>query len=182
MTAKSDTQSQTPQGTRTHTAHETIVILDFGSQFTQLIARRVRAAKVFSVILPGDVDVERVRALRPRGIVLSGGPASVYGDNAPQLDAGVLALDVPVLGVCYGLQLLTRMLGGQVQKSREHEYGKAVLQRTATSPCRAGTPRSSSRLAIASGSSACRCRRTGAPGVPAPDRVAPTSRGSKSAK
>jgi GMP synthase (glutamine-hydrolysing) len=115
-------------------AHETIVILDFGSQFTQLIARRVRAAKVLSVILPGDAPIERIRALQPRGVILSGGPASVYADDAPQVDGRILELGVPLLGVCYGLQLLMRLLGGSVQGAEEREYGKATLRRVNPSP------------------------------------------------
>ncbi len=115
--------------TSTQTQHQTVVILDFGSQYTQLIARRVRAQNVFSLILPGDVDPERVRALRPRGLVLSGGPASVYADEAPQLQSGILELGVPVLGICYGMQLLAQQLGGRVSASAVREFGPATLQR-----------------------------------------------------
>jgi GMP synthase (glutamine-hydrolysing) len=129
-------QAKTPEPSlgSTTTAHQTIVILDFGSQFTQLIARRVRAANVLSVILPGDADIDRIRAVRPRGVILSGGPASVYADGAPQADARVLDLGVPILGVCYGLQMLMCLLGGDVRDAQEREYGKATLRRQASSP------------------------------------------------
>ena len=104
-----------------------ILILDFGSQYTQLIARRVRELKVFSSILPCNASVERVKSLNPRGIILSGGPASVYEKNAPVLDKKILKLGVPVLGICYGMQSMVKTLGGQVRASNEREYGKAVM-------------------------------------------------------
>ena len=85
----------------------TIVILDFGSQYTQLIARRIREFNVFSVVLPCTAPLEQVEALRPKGVILSGGPCSVYDAEAPEADAGVLALGVPVLGICYGCLLYT---------------------------------------------------------------------------
>jgi GMP synthase (glutamine-hydrolysing) len=122
-------ETKLDERTATHTQHETVVILDFGSQYTQLIARRIRAHSVFSLILPGDVDPERVRALRPHGLVLSGGPASVYASTAPRLQPGMLSLDVPMLGICYGMQLLAQQLGGRVTPSDVREYGPATLQR-----------------------------------------------------
>src|ERR1700743_376115 len=91
----------------------TIVILDFGSQYTQLIARRIREFNVFSVVLPCTVSLEKVRELKPKGVILSGGPCSVYDADAPAADKGVLELGVPVLGICYGLQVLVPHLGGQ---------------------------------------------------------------------
>lgn len=134
MSAHSEAQMQGDKSKDGQVAHETIVILDFGSQFTQLIARRTRAAHVFSVLLPGDTPLEKVAELRPRGIILSGGPASVYADTAPQLDRRILDLGVPTLGVCYGLQLLMRSLGGSVEPGVDHEYGKATLNRSGDSP------------------------------------------------
>jgi GMP synthase (glutamine-hydrolysing) len=109
--------------------HERVVILDFGGQYTHLIARRVRAQQVLSLVVPGDVDAARVRELEPRGIILSGGPSSVYDRDAPAFDAAVLGLGVPVLGICYGQQLLAHYLGGAVTASSVREYGPAVLRR-----------------------------------------------------
>lgn len=101
-------------------SHDRILILDFGSQFTQLIARRVREAHVYSEIHPPR-DAAWVREFGPRGIILSGGPNSVYEDGAPSLDPGILDLGVPVLGVCYGMQLLAVLAGGQVVRSARRE-------------------------------------------------------------
>jgi GMP synthase (glutamine-hydrolysing) len=115
-------------------AHDTIVILDFGSQYTQLIARRIRALHVLSLVLPGDVPASRLRELAPRGIVLSGGPASVYADRAPAVDPAALSMGVPVLGICYGQQLLAQNLGGRVGSGSVREYGPAQLHRVASSP------------------------------------------------
>lgn len=106
---------------------ETLVILDFGSQYTQLIARRVRELGVFSVILPFNAPTEEIVRHQPRGIILSGGPSSVYDDQAPHLNERILEMGVPVLGICYGLQLLTKHLGGMVEASDVREYGKATL-------------------------------------------------------
>lgn len=107
---------------------EAIVILDFGSQFTRLIARRLREAQVYCEILPHDATVEKVNALNPRGFVLSGGPASVYEEGAPQLPGYVLESGLPVLGICYGMGLLARELGGAVEASALREYGQADVQ------------------------------------------------------
>jgi GMP synthase (glutamine-hydrolysing) len=104
-----------------------IVVLDFGGQYTQLIARRIREQQVFSSILPCTADVAEIRAMEPAGIVLSGGPSSVYDANAPQCDARVLELGVPVLGICYGLQWITHTLGGEVERAGRREYGPARL-------------------------------------------------------
>ena len=122
--------------------HDTVVILDFGSQYTQLIARRTREAGVYSEIWPCHTPVEKLLAARPVGLILSGGPASVYDEGAPQLPAGLLDhLDCPVLGICYGLQLLTVALGGQVELARNREYGYARLHISAPdSPLFAGLP------------------------------------------
>ncbi len=107
---------------------DTIVILDFGSQYTQLIARRVRELHVYSEILPHDATRAEIERLNPRGIILSGGPASVYDEGAPALPDFLLDLNVPLLGICYGMQLLARKLGGRVEKSATREYGHATIQ------------------------------------------------------
>ena len=107
--------------------HNTIVILDFGSQTSQLIARRVREHQVYSELLPWNVIPERVQALRPKGFILSGGPNSVYESGAPQVPAYVLEMGVPILGICYGMQALTHALGGRVAASTEREYGPATV-------------------------------------------------------
>ena len=98
-----------------------ILILDYGSQFTQLIARRVRQAQVFSQVLPGSVTLEQIKAVNPVGIVLSGGPASVAAADAPTCDPGVFSLGVPVLGVCYGMQFMASFLGGKVEKGESRQ-------------------------------------------------------------
>lgn len=107
---------------------ETIVILDFGSQYTQLIARRVREAQVYSELLPWDAPATDVMALAPRGFILSGGPRSVYDPGAPYLPEYVLDSGAPILGICYGMQALTRGLGGRVAPAQEREYGPAKIE------------------------------------------------------
>ncbi|BCO10517.1 GMP synthase [glutamine-hydrolyzing] [Desulfolithobacter dissulfuricans] len=109
----------------THT--EKILILDFGSQTTQLIARRIREQKVYSEIHPYNLPLEKIKTLKPSGIVLSGGPASVYDEDAPISDPGIFELDIPVLGICYGAQLMMQQLGGRVEKAEKREFGKAEL-------------------------------------------------------
>ena len=104
-----------------------ILILDFGSQYTQLIARRVRECRVYSEIHPYDTPLEKVRSLSPKGIILSGGPASVYEKEAPLCDPSILRMGIPVLGICYGMQLIAQLLGGEVARSEKREYGKARL-------------------------------------------------------
>ena len=108
-------------------AHQTILVLDFGSQYTQLIARRLRELSVYSEIVPFSTPLEALRARNPAGIILSGGPSSVYDDGAPKCDAAVFALDIPVLGICYGMQLMTLSLGGQVRRSGHREFGHALV-------------------------------------------------------
>ena len=107
---------------------EKIIILDFGSQYCQLIARRIRECHVYSEILPFDTPAEVIAAENPRGIILSGGPASVYAENAPRCDKNIFALDIPILGICYGLQLIIHTLGGKIQRSSAREYGNAELK------------------------------------------------------
>ncbi|MGL1932384.1 MAG: glutamine-hydrolyzing GMP synthase [Desulfotalea sp.] len=106
---------------------EKIIILDFGSQTTQLIARRVREMKVYSEIHPYSLPLEKLKELKPTGIILSGGPCSVYDADAPLSDAGIFKLDVPVLGICYGAQLMIQQLGGKVEKAEKREFGKAEI-------------------------------------------------------
>jgi GMP synthase (glutamine-hydrolysing) len=109
------------------TLFDKILILDFGSQYTQLIARRVRECQVYSEIHPYDIPFERVKSLSPKGIILSGGPASVYEKKAPLCDPAIVRLGIPVLGICYGMQLIAQLLGGEVTRSDKREYGKAKL-------------------------------------------------------
>ncbi|MGP1271965.1 MAG: glutamine-hydrolyzing GMP synthase [Phycisphaerales bacterium] len=106
---------------------EIIPVLDFGSQTTQLIARRVREAGVFSLILRPDTPAEELRAMSPKGIILSGGPASVFAEGAPHCDPGILRLGVPVLGICYGMQLVSRLLGATIEPAGHREFGPANL-------------------------------------------------------
>ncbi len=105
-----------------------LVILDFGSQFTRLIARRFRELNAFSVILPGNASLTEIRSHNPQGIVLSGGPASVYDDDAPVPAPGVMELELPILGICYGMQYLVYAGGGKVERIGTREYGKALLE------------------------------------------------------
>ncbi len=107
---------------------EQIIILDFGSQYTQVIARRVRECQVFSQILRYDTPASKLAELKPSGIILSGGPCSVYDKKAPQCDAGIWKLGVPVLGICYGMQLMAHQLGGKVQPGGKREYGPAEIE------------------------------------------------------
>jgi GMP synthase (glutamine-hydrolysing) len=109
-------------------AHQTILVLDFGSQYTQLIARRLRELAVYSEILPFDTSPERIAARRPVGIILSGGPRSVSEPGAPKCDPGVFELGIPTLGICYGMQLMTETLGGKVGHAPQREYGHALVQ------------------------------------------------------
>jgi GMP synthase (glutamine-hydrolysing) len=108
--------------------HEQIVLLDFGSQYTQVIARRVREAKVYSTILRFDTPASEIARLNPKGIILSGGPSSVYAKNAPLPDRAIFKLGVPILGICYGTQIFAHFLGGKVEKGQKREYGKGVLK------------------------------------------------------
>ncbi len=119
-----------------------IVILDFGSQYTQLIARRIRDQRVFSVILPCTTPLENIKHLAPAGIILSGGPSSVYDESAPVCDPRILELGVPVLGICYGLQWMAHQLGGTVRRAERREYGPAQVEVIKNGSCLlAGMPR-----------------------------------------
>lgn len=108
-------------------SRQTILILDFGSQYTQLIARRVRENKVFSRIIPYNTPAKEIAALLPKGLILSGGPASVTQKKSPYPDKGIFKLGIPILGICYGMQVITEIMGGKVRHSKEREYGKAEL-------------------------------------------------------
>lgn len=108
--------------------HDTIVVLDYGSQYSQLITRRIRECNVFCQMVPWDAPLEDISALEPRGLVLSGGPSSVYAPNAPYLREELLQLGVPILGICYGMQLLAHHLGGEVEPANDREYGPALVR------------------------------------------------------
>jgi GMP synthase-like glutamine amidotransferase len=107
--------------------HQTIVVLDFGSQFTQLIARRLRELSVYSEILPFDTPLAEIQRRKPVGIILSGGPTSVLESGAPRCDPAVVEAGVPVLGICYGMQLMTDLLGGKVAPAQHREFGLATI-------------------------------------------------------
>ncbi len=109
---------------------EQILILDFGSQYTQVIARRIRECHVYSTIARFDVPAAKIAALKPRGIILSGGPSSVYSPKAPMPDPAIFKLGVPILGICYGVQLMAQFLGGKVERGQKREYGKGTLSVT----------------------------------------------------
>jgi len=132
-----------PAGERTATsvATEEVVVLDYGGQYSQLIARRIRDCGVFSELLPHHVPLEKVAERKPRGIILSGGPASVYADGAPALDRGLLELGVPVMGICYGMQLLVHTLGGRVEQAEVGEFGRSDLHVSTPGRLLAGMPR-----------------------------------------
>ena len=108
-------------------SHQTIIILDFGGQYTQLIARRVRENHVYSEVVPWSISASEIAARRPVGVILSGGPSSVNDPDAPHCDPAIYDLGVPVLGICYGMQLTAHLLGGQVEKAKEREYGRVTV-------------------------------------------------------
>ncbi|NLU52324.1 MAG: glutamine-hydrolyzing GMP synthase [Clostridiaceae bacterium] len=108
-------------------SHELILVLDFGGQYNQLIARRVREANVYCEVLPYNVSIDRIKEKSPKGIIFTGGPASVLDSNAPKCDKEVFNLGIPILGICYGMQLMSHMLGGDVAKASSREYGKTDI-------------------------------------------------------
>src|SRR6185503_13858038 len=112
---------------------ETILILDFGGQYTQLIGRRIREANVYTEIVPFNTPLEKVKAMQPKGLILGGGPSSVYDKDAPICDPGIFQLDVPVLGICYGMQLIGKELGGRVEPATHREYGSRELSSVGSS-------------------------------------------------
>ena len=138
--AESPSTPVSPAPAETHT--QTIVVLDFGSQYSMLIARRVRECGVFSELVPFDTPWEHVRALNPAGFILSGGPASVYEEDAPQIPVHIFDSGLPILGICYGMQLLAHQLGGRVEPAPAREFGHAVIHHSSDSDLFAGLPAS----------------------------------------
>src|SRR5256885_4840030 len=120
---------------------EVVPILDFGAQYAQLIARRVREKGVYSELVRPDISIEELKKLNPRGLILSGGPSSVYEPNAPRCDPRLFDLGVPVLGICYGMQLGAQILGGQVKPARAREFGRAKLKVIDDDPFLRGLPK-----------------------------------------
>ncbi|HNX90423.1 MAG TPA: glutamine-hydrolyzing GMP synthase [Candidatus Omnitrophota bacterium] len=119
---------------------EGILIVDFGSQYVQLIARRIRENKVHSIVAPPSITMDEVKKINPQGIIFSGGPSSVYDHNAPTFDKGIFELGVPVLGICYGMQLIGKLLGGEIKKSGKKEYGRTMTCFTRSSMLFKGVP------------------------------------------
>jgi GMP synthase (glutamine-hydrolysing) len=113
---------------RLNVSHQIILVLDFGSQYTQLIARRLRELAVYSEVVPFSTPISKLREKQPVGLILSGGPSSVSDEGAPVCDAGIFELDIPVLGICYGMQLMTATLGGEVRRSGHREFGHAQVR------------------------------------------------------
>ena len=105
-----------------------ILIIDFGSQYNQLIARRVREFHVYCQIDPPNIDIDYIKHLNPKGIILSGGPSSIYEKNSPKCNEAIFNLQIPVLGICYGMQFMINALGGTVKKAKKREYGFAELK------------------------------------------------------
>ena len=120
-------QPAAPESAVSGAERETIIVLDFGSQYSMLIARRVRECQVYCEILSHDTHWEKIASLNPKGIILSGGPASVYEPNAPLAPPYIYEIQLPVLGICYGMQIITKQLGGQVSPGKKREYGHAIL-------------------------------------------------------
>ena len=117
-----------------------VAVLDFGAQYGQLIARRVRDLHVYSELVPCDISADELAAMGPSAVILSGGPASVYADDAPDMDAAVLDLGIPVLGFCYGQQIMAVKMGGAVGHTEKGEYGPAELHRDGASLLLGDTP------------------------------------------
>jgi len=140
---KSGAQPAAKEETASPAKREAIIVLDFGSQYNMLIARRVREANVYCVLLPHDTPWDKIEPLNPKGFILSGGPASVYEENAPLAPAYVYEKHLPVLGICYGMQAITKQLGGKVAHSAKREYGHAIMHISAeNSPLFANLPES----------------------------------------
>ena len=124
---------------------ELILIIDFYGQYNQLIARRVRECNVYSEIVPFNTDIEKIKAKNPKGIIFTGGPASVYAENAPMCDKEIFNLGIPILGICYGMQLMTYTLGGKVARADKREYGTTEVSINNNSKLFKGTVEKSSR-------------------------------------
>jgi GMP synthase (glutamine-hydrolysing) len=120
-------KSKVHASTTSSSAKNSILILDFGSQYTQLIARRIREKKVYSRIVSHKITVDEIKKIAPKGLILSGGPASVYDANSPKCDKAIFKMGLPILGICYGQQLMAHVLGGKVKHTREREYGRQEL-------------------------------------------------------
>ena len=112
--------------------HELVLVIDFGGQYNQLIARRVREAKVYCEVVPYDVTIETILQKKPKGIIFTGGPSIAYDDDAPSVDPQIFELGIPVLGICYGAQLTAHLLGGKLEAASNREYGKKTLNITAS--------------------------------------------------
>src|SRR5262245_28125779 len=112
----------------TSPVHQTVLVLDFGSQFTQLIARRVRGNQVYCEVHPFDLPLDEIRRRRPIGLMRSGGHQGVYGEDATNAEPALFGLGIPVLGICYGMHVMARRLGGQVEPSSHREYGRAEIE------------------------------------------------------
>ena len=121
-------------------ANEKVLVLDFGAQYAQLIARRVRDLHVYSEIVPCDISADEIRAMEPSALILSGGPASVYAEDAPSVDSAIFDLGLPILGFCYGHQITAVTLGGEVGHSEIGEYGPATIERDRESALFNATP------------------------------------------
>ncbi len=133
MTIQTESAAEATQNSHSQTAvtgfnRQTIAIIDFGSQYSELIARRIRETEVYSEVISYRTTAEQLRQLDPKGIILSGGPSSVYDEYAPKCDPKIWELGIPILGVCYGMQLMVKQLGGNVERATRAEYGKAALQ------------------------------------------------------
>ena len=139
-TAATELVDEDPREVVQPTSVDEVVVLDYGGQYSQLIARRVRECGVYSELLSHHVGAEEVRRRKPKGLILSGGPASVYADGAPRLEPELLELGIPVLGICYGMQLLARELGGRVEGAEVGEFGRSELTVRSTGRLLAGTP------------------------------------------
>ena len=122
--------------------HDLVIVLDFGAQYAQLIARRVREARVYSEIMPHTASVAEIVARRPKAIILSGGPQSVYAPGAPQVDPQLFSTGVPAFGICYGFQAMARALGGDVARTGLSEFGRTDASISSAGTLLAGLPRS----------------------------------------
>ena len=130
----------TSSGGSVHPGYDTVLVVDYGAQYAQLIARRVREARVYSEIVPHTMPVTELAARRPKAIILSGGPSSVYAEGAPRVDTDLFALGLPVLGICYGFQAMAQALGGTVERTGRSEFGRTRLTVSDPGALLAGQP------------------------------------------